>query len=30
MQWSQRADQDSANTWLREQVIRACAEMDTA
>lgn len=26
MQWSQHADQDSANTWLREQVIRASAE----
>jgi DNA-binding transcriptional LysR family regulator len=26
MQWSQRADQDSANTWLREQVIKVCAE----
>jgi DNA-binding transcriptional LysR family regulator len=24
MQWSQ--DQDSANTWLREQVLKACAE----
>ena len=26
MQWSQCADQDSANTWLREQVIDVCAE----
>ncbi|MGE8068260.1 LysR family transcriptional regulator [Pseudomonas sp. NPDC089569] len=26
MHWSQSVDQDSANTWLREQVIRACAE----
>jgi DNA-binding transcriptional LysR family regulator len=26
MQWSQSTDQDSANTWLREQVIKACAE----
>ncbi|WP_160108633.1 LysR family transcriptional regulator [Pseudomonas izuensis] len=26
MQWSQSVDQDSANTWLREQVIKACAE----
>lgn len=26
MQWSQGADQDSANTWLREQVIAACAQ----
>jgi DNA-binding transcriptional LysR family regulator len=24
MQWSLAADQDSANTWLREQVIEAC------
>ncbi|MFY0730161.1 LysR family transcriptional regulator [Pseudomonas sp. NFX15] len=30
MQWSQSADRDSANTWLREQVIRACAEQETA
>jgi DNA-binding transcriptional LysR family regulator len=29
MQWSQGADQDSANIWLREQVIAACAELDT-
>ena len=28
MQWSQSVDQDSANTWLREQVIRACAERE--
>ncbi|MNV09772.1 Nodulation protein D 2 [compost metagenome] len=26
MQWSQSVDQDSANTWLREQVLKACAE----
>ncbi|MDR6918694.1 DNA-binding transcriptional LysR family regulator [Pseudomonas sp. 3296] len=26
MQWSQSVDQDSANTWLREQVIDVCAE----
>ena len=26
MQWSQRVDQDSANAWLREQVIRACTD----
>lgn len=26
MQWSQRVDQDSANAWLREQVIRACID----
>jgi len=26
MQWSQNVDQNSANTWLREQVVRACAE----
>jgi len=25
MRWSQAADQDSANTWLREQIIKACA-----
>ena len=30
MQWSQGADQDSANIWLREQVIEACAELETA
>lgn len=30
MQWSQRADQDSANTWLREQVVKACTEQATA
>ncbi|MCW8278669.1 LysR family transcriptional regulator [Pseudomonas sp. PCH199] len=29
MQWSQHADQDNANTWLREQVIKACAETQT-
>ncbi|MCK8688028.1 LysR substrate-binding domain-containing protein, partial [Pseudomonas umsongensis] len=26
MQWRQGTDQDSANTWLREQVIAACAQ----
>jgi DNA-binding transcriptional LysR family regulator len=26
MQWSQSVDQDSANIWLREQVLKACAE----
>jgi DNA-binding transcriptional LysR family regulator len=26
MQWSEASDQDSANTWLREQVIKACGE----
>ncbi|WP_419711551.1 LysR substrate-binding domain-containing protein [Pseudomonas sp. NFX224] len=26
MQWSQNVDQDSANTWLREQVLKACTE----
>jgi DNA-binding transcriptional LysR family regulator len=30
MQWSQRADQDNANTWLREQVIEVCAEQAMA
>ena len=30
MQWSQRVDQDSANTWLREQVLRACTEQEMA
>ncbi|WP_223511402.1 LysR family transcriptional regulator [Pseudomonas sp. GL-B-19] len=30
MQWSQSADQDSANTWLREQVIDVCAEQAMA
>ncbi|TPG80361.1 LysR family transcriptional regulator [Pseudomonas arsenicoxydans] len=30
MQWSQSADQDSANTWLREQVIDVCAEQAPA
>jgi DNA-binding transcriptional LysR family regulator len=30
MQWSQSVDQDSANTWLREQVIKACAEQEMA
>ncbi|WP_223551246.1 LysR family transcriptional regulator [Pseudomonas sp. A-B-19] len=30
MQWNQDADRDSANTWLREQVIQACVEQATA
>lgn len=30
MQWSQGADQDSANIWLREQVVKACTEQATA
>jgi DNA-binding transcriptional LysR family regulator len=30
MQWSQGADQDSANSWLREQVVEACADADMA
>ncbi|MBV7549769.1 LysR family transcriptional regulator [Pseudomonas sp. PDM26] len=30
MQWNQGVDQDSANTWLREQVIQACVEQETA
>jgi hypothetical protein len=28
MQWSQSVDQDSANTWLREQVVKACTEQE--
>lgn len=30
MLWSQSADQDSANSWLREQVVKACAEQASA
>ncbi|MCY1262405.1 PCP degradation transcriptional activation protein [compost metagenome] len=30
MQWNQAVDQDSANTWLRAQVIQACFEQETA
>lgn len=30
MQWSQCVDQDSANTWLRGQIIKACAEPEIA
>ncbi|UZE13429.1 LysR family transcriptional regulator [Pseudomonas sp. B21-053] len=30
MQWSQTVDQDSANTWLREQVLEVCAEQQAA
>src|SRR5690349_7634868 len=30
MRWNQSVDQDSANTWLREQVIQACVEQETA
>lgn len=26
MQWSEASDQDSANIWLREQVVKACEE----
>jgi len=29
MQWSLALDQDSANAWLREQIIKACAPRDT-
>ncbi|MDT4890137.1 hypothetical protein FQZ97_1269360 [compost metagenome] len=29
MQWSQNVDQDSANTWLREQVLKACVEPES-
>ena len=28
MQWSQSADEDGANAWLREQVVQACTEQD--
>ncbi|MCP1500255.1 DNA-binding transcriptional LysR family regulator [Pseudomonas migulae] len=28
MQWSQSADEDCANAWLREQVVQACTEQD--
>jgi len=30
MQWNQGVDQDSANIWLREQVIQACVEQQSA
>jgi DNA-binding transcriptional LysR family regulator len=30
MQWHASVDRDSANTWLRTQVIRACAEQESA
>ncbi len=30
MQWNQGVDQDSANTWLRAQVIQACGEQESA
>jgi len=30
MQWSHNVDQDSANLWLREQVIKTCAELEAA
>ncbi|WP_223536057.1 MULTISPECIES: LysR family transcriptional regulator [unclassified Pseudomonas] len=30
MQWNQGVDQDSANTWLRAQVIQACVEQESA
>jgi DNA-binding transcriptional LysR family regulator len=26
MVWSERADQDEANGWLREQIVRVCAD----
>jgi len=26
MQWSAHTDQDSANTWFREQVVKVCAQ----
>ncbi|MNP84843.1 hypothetical protein D3C76_1843330 [compost metagenome] len=29
MQWSRAVDQDSANAWLREQIIKACTVRDT-
>lgn len=29
MQWSLAGDQDSANAWLREQIIKACAARNT-
>ncbi|WP_460140049.1 LysR family transcriptional regulator [Pseudomonas sp. S2_E01] len=28
MQWSLHVEQNAANTWLREQVLQACAELD--
>ncbi|MHC8355305.1 LysR family transcriptional regulator [Pseudomonas sp. LB3P81] len=28
MQWSQSADEDCANAWLREQVVQACTEQE--
>jgi DNA-binding transcriptional LysR family regulator len=28
MRWHQSIDQDSANTWLREQIVQACAEQE--
>ncbi|WLI15648.1 MULTISPECIES: LysR family transcriptional regulator [Pseudomonas] len=30
MQWSEACDQDSANTWLREQVVKACVKQEMA
>lgn len=30
MQWSLAADQDSANAWLREQIVKACPGPDVA
>jgi hypothetical protein len=30
MQWSQSVDQDSANVWLREQVVKVCSELQAA
>jgi len=26
MQWNETSEQDSANTWFREQVVKVCAE----
>lgn len=28
MQWHQRVDQDSANAWLREQIVQACTQQE--
>jgi len=30
MQWSQHTDQDSAQTWFREQIVKVCAEQGLA
>jgi DNA-binding transcriptional LysR family regulator len=26
MQWNEHSEQDSANTWFREQVVKVCAD----